>query len=142
MAAANLYGQTYGIKGTRDNGSIEQILEKVQTPPFNPKSSVKIHLTDQEMEEERKKESGDAGESEQVLLLSVSRPLLSVSSHLLSSWLFVTEKAQLEELKGKLSSLKNSAQMHPIDFEKVKSELTDASALCTGEATDRYGGCL
>uniref|UniRef100_A0A8C7XNC9 E1 ubiquitin-activating enzyme n=1 Tax=Oryzias sinensis TaxID=183150 RepID=A0A8C7XNC9_9TELE len=85
MAAAKLYGQTYGIKGTRDNGSIEQILEKVQTPPFNPKSSVKIHLTDQEMEEERQKES---------------------------------EKAQLEELKGKLSSLKNSAQMHPIDFEK------------------------
>ncbi|XP_024126269.1 ubiquitin-like modifier-activating enzyme 1 [Oryzias melastigma] len=88
MAAANLYGQTYGIKGTRDVGSIKQIVEKVQTPSFTPKSSVKIHLTDKEMEEDKQKESGDA------------------------------EKAQLEELKGKLPSLKNSAQMHSIDFEK------------------------
>ncbi|RVE73454.1 hypothetical protein OJAV_G00047140 [Oryzias javanicus] len=88
MAAANLYGQIYGIKGTRDTASIKQILGKVQTPSFTPKSSVKIHLTDKEMEEERKKESGDA------------------------------EKAQLEEIKGKLSSLKNSAQMNSIDFEK------------------------
>eukprot|EP00064_Thunnus_orientalis_P000855 superscaffoldBa00000050_g856 len=89
MAAANLYGQIYGIKGTRDCASIRKILEKVHVQSFTPKSSVKIHLTDKEMEEDKKKESDD------------------------------TEKAQLEELKGKLASLKSSAmQMYPIDFEK------------------------
>lgn len=63
MAAANLYGQLFGIKGTRDIASIRNVLENVQVPPFTPKSSIKIHLTDKEMEEERQKEGDDAGES-------------------------------------------------------------------------------
>ncbi|XP_041802065.1 ubiquitin-like modifier-activating enzyme 1 [Chelmon rostratus] len=89
VAAANLYGQIYGIKGTRDFASIRRILETVSVPPFTPKSSVKIHLTDKEMEEDKERDSDDA------------------------------EKARLEEFKGKLASLKNSAmQMYPIDFEK------------------------
>ncbi|MEQ2172960.1 hypothetical protein GOODEAATRI_026737, partial [Goodea atripinnis] len=88
MAAANLYGQIYGIKWTRDSAAIRRTLEEVQVPPFSPKSSIKIHLTDKEMEEDRKKDGDDA------------------------------DKARLEELKGKLSSLKSSAQMYPIDFEK------------------------
>ncbi|XP_038128902.1 ubiquitin-like modifier-activating enzyme 1 [Cyprinodon tularosa] len=88
MAAANLYAQIYGIEGTRNIASIRETLETVQVPPFSPKSSVKIHLTDKEMEEDRKKE-GDG-----------------------------SDKARLEELKEKLSSLKSSAEMHPIDFEK------------------------
>ncbi|CAN9512024.1 unnamed protein product [Ophioblennius macclurei] len=90
VAAANLYGQIYGIQGTNDQTSVRQIIEGVQVPAFTPKSSVKIHVTDQEMEEDKKKDSGEA------------------------------EKAQLEELKGKLasSSLQSSAQMFPIDFEK------------------------
>ncbi|KAM4588935.1 ubiquitin-like modifier-activating enzyme 1 [Odontesthes bonariensis] len=88
VAAANLYGQIYGIKGTRDSNSIRDILVDVNVPSFTPKSSVKIHLTDKEMEEEKNKESDDA------------------------------EKARLEELKEKLSSLRSSAQMYPMDFEK------------------------
>uniref|UniRef100_A0A3Q3IDV5 E1 ubiquitin-activating enzyme n=1 Tax=Monopterus albus TaxID=43700 RepID=A0A3Q3IDV5_MONAL len=90
VAAANLYGQIYGINGTRDCESIRKILEKVHVPSFTPKSSVKIPLTDKEMQEDKEKESDDA------------------------------EKAQLEELKRKLaSSLKSSAmQTYPIDFEK------------------------
>lgn len=91
MAAANLYGQIYGIQGTRDHASIRKILEKIHVPSFTPKSSVKIYLTDKEMEEEKKKKSGDA------------------------------EKARLEELTDKLASLKLNSlamQMHPIEFEK------------------------
>ncbi|XP_008284378.1 ubiquitin-like modifier-activating enzyme 1 [Stegastes partitus] len=90
VAAANLYGHIYGISGTRDRTSIRTILEQVHVPPFTPKSSVKIHVTDEEMEEEKKKGSDDA------------------------------EKARLEDLKGKLavSSLKSSTQLHPVDFEK------------------------
>ncbi|XP_023265943.1 ubiquitin-like modifier-activating enzyme 1 [Seriola lalandi dorsalis] len=91
VAAANLYGQIYGIKGTRDGASIRTILETVAVPTFTPSSSVKIHVTDKEMKEDKEKGSDDA------------------------------EKAQLEELKGKLAStsLKSPAmRMYPIDFEK------------------------
>lgn len=61
VAAANLYAQIYGIEGTRDRVSIRQILDNLAVPPFTPKSSVRIHLTDEEMEE--KKECDDSGES-------------------------------------------------------------------------------
>ncbi|KAM7006559.1 ubiquitin-like modifier-activating enzyme 1 [Tautogolabrus adspersus] len=91
VAAANLYGQIYGITGTRDSASVRNILENVSVPTFTPKSSVKIHLTDKEMEEDKEKDRDDA------------------------------EKARLEEFKEKLASpsLKGSAmQMFPMDFEK------------------------
>ncbi|XP_041639928.1 ubiquitin-like modifier-activating enzyme 1 [Cheilinus undulatus] len=91
IAAANLYGQIYGINGTRDSASIREILQKVSVPSFTPKSSVKIYVTDKEMEEDKEKGCDDA------------------------------EKARLEELKKKLASpaLKSSAmQMFPLDFEK------------------------
>lgn len=61
LAAANLSGQIYGIKGTRDCAAIRKSLDDVLVPTFSPKSSVKIHLTDKEMEEDRKKEGDDAG---------------------------------------------------------------------------------
>ncbi|XP_034022237.1 ubiquitin-like modifier-activating enzyme 1 [Thalassophryne amazonica] len=91
VAAANLYGQIHGISGTRDVVSIQRVLEEVHVPAFTPKSFVKIHVTDEEMQEDKEKGSDDA------------------------------EKAQLKDLEEKLSSpsLKNSAkQMHPIEFEK------------------------
>ncbi|KAM9859899.1 ubiquitin-like modifier-activating enzyme 1 [Aulostomus maculatus] len=92
VAAANLYGQIYGINGTRDCASIREILNRVCVPPFTPSSSVTSHLTDEEMEEEKeKKESNDS------------------------------DKEQLEELKRKLASLslENPAmRMYPITFEK------------------------
>ncbi|XP_034542700.1 ubiquitin-like modifier-activating enzyme 1 [Notolabrus celidotus] len=91
VAAANLYGQIYRISKTGDSASVRTILEKVSVPSFTPKSSVKIHLTDKEMEEDKEKAGDDA------------------------------EKAQLKDLQGKLASLtlKNPAkQMFPLDFEK------------------------
>uniref|UniRef100_A0A8C4IK37 E1 ubiquitin-activating enzyme n=1 Tax=Dicentrarchus labrax TaxID=13489 RepID=A0A8C4IK37_DICLA len=63
VAAANLYGQIYGIKGTRDCTSIREILEKVHVPPFTPKSSVKIHVTDKEMKEAKERDSDDDDDS-------------------------------------------------------------------------------
>lgn len=91
VAASNLYSQIYGITGTRDPQTIRKILENISVPSFTPMSSVKIHLTDKEMEEDKERGSDDA------------------------------EKARLEDLKGKLASLslKSSAvQMFPVDFEK------------------------
>lgn len=73
MAGANLYGQIYGIKGTRDLTSIRGILENVRVPAFTPKSSVKIHVTDKEMEEEKTRECDDAGQLVQFFLLLPTR---------------------------------------------------------------------
>ncbi|XP_023135555.3 ubiquitin-like modifier-activating enzyme 1 isoform X1 [Amphiprion ocellaris] len=90
VAAANLYGHIYGISGTRDLTAIRNILEQVHVPPFTPKSTVKIHVTDEEMEEDKERGSDDA------------------------------EKARLEDLKVKLAASfpKSSTQLYPIDFEK------------------------
>uniref|UniRef100_A0AAY4C3H2 E1 ubiquitin-activating enzyme n=1 Tax=Denticeps clupeoides TaxID=299321 RepID=A0AAY4C3H2_9TELE len=56
VAAANLYGQIYGIEGTRDCAAIRAALEEVHVPEFTPKSSVKIHVTDEEMKGEEAKD--------------------------------------------------------------------------------------
>lgn len=77
VAAAKLYGQIYGIEGTSE--SVREILKKVHVPPFIPKSSVKIHLTDKEMQEDKEKGSDDAGEFVFCLHLLV---ITSVSSQL------------------------------------------------------------
>ncbi|KAM6928447.1 ubiquitin-like modifier-activating enzyme 1 [Xenentodon cancila] len=113
VAAANLYGCIYGIEGKRHCTSIRNILEDVHVPSFTPSSTVKIHLTDKEMEEERKKTDGFG---EFALLLFMFPPACCHPTVLLSA--SATEKVQLDMLKGKLSSLKSSAQMCPIDFEK------------------------
>lgn len=62
VAAANLYGQIYGVSRTKDCASIRKILEDVRVPSFTPNTSVKIHLTDKEMEEEKENDSNEAGE--------------------------------------------------------------------------------
>lgn len=53
------------------------------------------------------------------------------------------EKARLEELNGKLASpsLKGSAQMYPVDFEKVRQECSNTSASDSAAAahSDRVG---
>ncbi|XP_033822683.1 ubiquitin-like modifier-activating enzyme 1 [Periophthalmus magnuspinnatus] len=56
VAAANLYGQTYGISGTRDRALISEILERVTVPEFTPQS-LKIPVTDEEMEERESDEA-------------------------------------------------------------------------------------
>ncbi|XP_061113280.1 ubiquitin-like modifier-activating enzyme 1 [Conger conger] len=53
VAAANLYAQIYGIEGTRDRTAIGMALQNVQVPNFTPRSGVKIHATDQEMEKDK-----------------------------------------------------------------------------------------
>lgn len=61
MAAANLYGQIYGITGSRNRADIQSILQEVKVPEFTPKSSVKIAVTDQQLKEENeeRKEEGE-----------------------------------------------------------------------------------
>lgn len=61
VAAANLYGQIYGITGSRNRADIQSILQEVKVPEFTPKSSVKIAVTDQQLKEENeeRKEEGE-----------------------------------------------------------------------------------
>ncbi|KAL2090928.1 hypothetical protein ACEWY4_013191 [Coilia grayii] len=57
VAAANLYGQIHGIPDTtRDRSAVRATLEGVRVPAFAPKSSVKIHVSDEEMEADKGKD--------------------------------------------------------------------------------------
>lgn len=50
MAAANLYARTYGIQGSTDRAGVMKILQVVKVPAFTPRSGVKIHLSDQDLQ--------------------------------------------------------------------------------------------
>uniref|UniRef100_A0A2K6T6I5 E1 ubiquitin-activating enzyme n=1 Tax=Saimiri boliviensis boliviensis TaxID=39432 RepID=A0A2K6T6I5_SAIBB len=50
MAAANLFAQTYGLTGSQDRAAVATLLQSVQVPEFTPKSGVKIHVSDQELQ--------------------------------------------------------------------------------------------
>ncbi|XP_029466459.1 ubiquitin-like modifier-activating enzyme 1 [Rhinatrema bivittatum] len=50
LAAANLFAQSYGIAGSRDRAAVAEIVHGVSVPEFTPKSGVKIHVSDQELQ--------------------------------------------------------------------------------------------
>lgn len=50
VAAANLFAQTYGLQGNTDRAGVIKILQDVKVPPFTPRSGVKIHVSDQELQ--------------------------------------------------------------------------------------------
>ncbi|GLD46156.1 ubiquitin-like modifier-activating enzyme 1 [Lates japonicus] len=50
VAGANLFAQTYGLEGSTDRAGIIKILQEVKVPPFTPRSGVKIHVSDQELQ--------------------------------------------------------------------------------------------
>lgn len=50
MAGANLYAQTYGMAGSTDRAALAKILQEMDVPVFTPRSGVKIHVSDQELQ--------------------------------------------------------------------------------------------
>ncbi|XP_061760453.1 ubiquitin-like modifier-activating enzyme 1 [Nerophis ophidion] len=50
FAAANLFAQSYGIKGSTDRAAVVKILQEIQVAPFTPRSGVRIHVSDQELQ--------------------------------------------------------------------------------------------
>ncbi|KAK0154782.1 Ubiquitin-like modifier-activating enzyme 1 [Merluccius polli] len=50
MAGANLYAQTYGMPSNTDRAALAKILQEINTPVFTPRSGVKIHVSDQELQ--------------------------------------------------------------------------------------------
>uniref|UniRef100_A0A3B5QKB0 E1 ubiquitin-activating enzyme n=1 Tax=Xiphophorus maculatus TaxID=8083 RepID=A0A3B5QKB0_XIPMA len=50
LAGANLFAQTYGLQGSTDRAGVVKILQDVKVPTFTPRSGVKIHVSDQELQ--------------------------------------------------------------------------------------------
>uniref|UniRef100_A0A8B9HXC7 Ubiquitin-like modifier activating enzyme 1 n=1 Tax=Astyanax mexicanus TaxID=7994 RepID=A0A8B9HXC7_ASTMX len=50
LAGANLYAQTYGLQGSTDRAALAKLLQDIKVPEFTPKSGVKIHVSDQELQ--------------------------------------------------------------------------------------------
>uniref|UniRef100_A0A4W4EV33 E1 ubiquitin-activating enzyme n=1 Tax=Electrophorus electricus TaxID=8005 RepID=A0A4W4EV33_ELEEL len=50
VAAANLVAQAYGLQGSTDRADVAKVLQDVKVPEFTPKSGVKIHVSDQELQ--------------------------------------------------------------------------------------------
>ncbi|KAL1020527.1 hypothetical protein UPYG_G00001240 [Umbra pygmaea] len=50
MSAANLFAQSYGLQGSTDRVALAKILDSLSVPTFIPRSGVKIHVSDQELQ--------------------------------------------------------------------------------------------
>uniref|UniRef100_A0A8C2J7D2 E1 ubiquitin-activating enzyme n=1 Tax=Cyprinus carpio TaxID=7962 RepID=A0A8C2J7D2_CYPCA len=50
MAAANLLAQSYGLPGSTERSVLTKLLQDIKVPEFIPKSGVKIHVSDQELQ--------------------------------------------------------------------------------------------
>ncbi|KAM5146463.1 ubiquitin-like modifier-activating enzyme 1 isoform 1-T1 [Mantella aurantiaca] len=50
IAAANLFAESYGVSGSTDRPAVLECLKNVKVIEFTPKSGVKIHVSDQEMQ--------------------------------------------------------------------------------------------
>lgn len=72
MAAANLYAQTYGVQGSTDRAGVIKILQDVKVPVFTPRSGVKIHVSDQELQNSNSS-VGKMGENAEFKLVPFSK---------------------------------------------------------------------
>ncbi|XP_032746418.1 ubiquitin-like modifier-activating enzyme 1 Y [Rattus rattus] len=50
MAAANLFAQTYGLEGSQDCAAVTTLLQSLPAPKFAPKSGIRIHVSEQELQ--------------------------------------------------------------------------------------------
>jgi hypothetical protein len=50
MAAANLFAQTYGLGGSQDCAVVAKLLQSLPVPKFAPKSGIRIHVSEQELQ--------------------------------------------------------------------------------------------
>lgn len=50
MAAANLFAQMYGLTGSQDRAALATLLQSLPVPRCTPKSGVKIHVSDEELQ--------------------------------------------------------------------------------------------
>uniref|UniRef100_A0A665UML6 E1 ubiquitin-activating enzyme n=1 Tax=Echeneis naucrates TaxID=173247 RepID=A0A665UML6_ECHNA len=126
VAAANLFAQTYGLQGSTDRAGVVKILQEVKVPPFTPRSGVKIHVSDQELQNSNSsvgKGQISAWQQAAVFVTHIfSQRLVHVNYSLLmvaSTFIFYVDDSRLEELKAQLPSPESSQfKLTSIDFEK------------------------
>uniref|UniRef100_A0A8C2B275 E1 ubiquitin-activating enzyme n=1 Tax=Cyprinus carpio TaxID=7962 RepID=A0A8C2B275_CYPCA len=145
MAAANLLAQSYGLPGSTERSALTKLLQDIKVPEFVPKSGIKIHVSDQELQNANasvgKRSSGEpfggcGFETVAELILFVYRVykviLLQIkpdakandSFHCPNIAHFIiglfSDDSRLEELKTLLPSTEAASQFKlcPIDFEK------------------------
>ncbi len=148
MAAANLYAQSYGLQGSTDRAAVIKILQDVKVPPFTPRSGVKIHVSDQDLQNSNSS-VGKMGKSMHVqqniqchkssfwrspdkemclckLFIVGNSLYIEVRGHYeccethVKPISFHIDDSRLEELKVQLPSPESSQfKLNPIDFEKV-----------------------
>uniref|UniRef100_A0A8C6UVF3 E1 ubiquitin-activating enzyme n=1 Tax=Neogobius melanostomus TaxID=47308 RepID=A0A8C6UVF3_9GOBI len=107
VAAANLYGQTYGISGSTDRAMIRGLLDRVPVPQFTPQS-LTIPVTDEEMEESESDEAG--GFNSQKARFNCLSP--TCSYHQIEIQFELTQQLSSPSLKASIM------EMLPVDFEK------------------------
>lgn len=120
LACANLLAQTYGLPGSTDRAGVIKILQDVKVPTFTPRSGVKIHVSDQELQNS----NSSVGKLYKCLVnndldfktchasLNASGVMGEISLH--------ADDSKLEELKSQLPTPESfQFKMSPIDFEKV-----------------------
>lgn len=87
MAAANLFAQTYGLGGSQDCAAVAKLLKSLPVPQFAPKSGIRIHVSEQELQSSSATVVGENASpfiqgSGHVCLLSHSAfPLLLATGH-------------------------------------------------------------
>uniref|UniRef100_A0A8C2PVS7 E1 ubiquitin-activating enzyme n=1 Tax=Cyprinus carpio TaxID=7962 RepID=A0A8C2PVS7_CYPCA len=145
MAAANLLAQSYGLPGSTERSALTKLLQDIKVPEFVPKSGIKIHVSDQELQNANasvgKRSGGEpfggcGFETVAELILFVHRVykviLLQIkpdakandSFHCPNIAHFIiglfSDDSRLEELKTLLPSTEAASQFKlcPIDFEK------------------------
>ena len=74
-AAANLRAENYGIQGTKDKDKIKSILKQVNVPEFQPKTGVKIAVTDAEAQAQN-----DASMSDDTIVKNILEELPEASA--------------------------------------------------------------
>uniref|UniRef100_A0A672PUP5 E1 ubiquitin-activating enzyme n=1 Tax=Sinocyclocheilus grahami TaxID=75366 RepID=A0A672PUP5_SINGR len=131
MAAANLLAQSYGLPGSTERSALTKLLQDIKVPEFIPKSGVKIHVSDQELQSA----NASIGKrrrtvAELILFVPVSPEQRKLDAKANASFhcpiiahftigLF-SDDSRLEELKAQLPSTEAASQFKlcPIDFEK------------------------
>ena len=73
-AAANLKAEIYGIEKNKDRTVIKAIVAKVNVPAFEPKSGVKIAVTDAEAQAQAQGEGMSDSDTLNVLLSEIPAP--------------------------------------------------------------------
>lgn len=128
VAAANLFAQTYSIQGSTDRVGVVKILQDVKVPVFTPRSGVKIHVSDQDLQNSNSS-VGKLAKSVHAQTKHSTLLIFGLTNDLLT--VLCKDDSRLEELKAQLPSPESPHfKLNPIDFEKVHNKSCISVPMC------------